>query len=148
MITSVAAGDESTTILMVEDDPGHARLIEKNLRRAGVHNELIQFESGRTLIDYLLAETPPPALSGRALVLLDLNLPDMDGYEVLHRIRTEPRTKVMTVIVLTTTDNPEEVHRCYELGCNIYITKPVEYEQFADAIKKLGSMLSIVQLPQ
>ncbi len=138
---------ENTTILMVEDDAGHARLIEKNLRRGGVNNELIQFGSGQELIHFLFSDTPPPISLKHALVLLDLNLPEIDGYEVLRRIRSHERTKVLPVIILTTTDNPREVRRCYELGCNIYVTKPVEYEQFADAIKKLGNMLSIVQLP-
>lgn len=136
---------EHVTLLMVEDDEGHARLIEKNLRRAGVSNEFIHFNTGKKAVDFLFkdAEANPRDM----LMLLDLNLPEMDGIEVLSRIKQDPRTKIMPVIVLTTTDNPKEVQRCYELGCNAYITKPVEYETFADAIKKLGLMISIVKLP-
>jgi CheY-like chemotaxis protein len=147
MMRNIAAVGPDTTILMVEDDEGHARLIEKNLRRAGLTNELIMFDTGQGVLDYLLTDTKPEHLPDQPLMLLDLNLPEMDGYEVLRRLRANERTRIIPVIILTTTDNPREIRRCYELGCNVYITKPVEYEHFADAIKKLGTMLSIVKLP-
>lgn len=136
-------------ILLVEDDPGHARLIEKNLRRSKINNPLVIIDNGAEALDYLLCQgqyagqTRPSPL----LVLLDLNLPGMDGYQVLERMKSNPETRRIPVIILTTTDDYREVERCYQLGCNVYITKPVDYEQFADAISKLGLFLSIVKIP-
>ena len=136
-------------ILLVEDDSGHALLIEKNLRRAGISNKIVTLDNGQKAVDFLFKEgaytgaghpSPP-------LILLDLNLPVLDGYQVLKIIKSDERTKAIPVVILTTTDNPREVARCYELGCNVYITKPVEYEKFSDAIRKLGLFLSIVRVP-
>lgn len=138
--------NDRVSICMVEDDEGHARLIEKNLRRAGIMNELKHFKTGSEALTFF----NDPAFNnnhGQMLVLLDLNLPEVDGYEVLRAIKTNERTRTVPVIVLTTTDNPREISRCYELGCNVYITKPVEYEGFAEAIKKLGLMLAVVRIP-
>jgi len=141
---------EPVTILLVEDDPGHALLIEKNLRRAGIANNIIKLDDGQKAVDYLFKngaykrdDNPAPVL-----ILLDLNLPVLDGYQVLKTIRGDDRTRSIPVVVLTTTDNPHEITRCYELGCNVYITKPVEYETFSDAIRKLGLFLSIVRVPE
>jgi CheY-like chemotaxis protein len=140
---------KDVTILLAEDDPGHARLIEKNLRRANVKNEIVFASNGQEVVDYLFSEgeysgkEPPSHL----LVLLDLNMPVLDGYQVLQRMKSDERTKRIPVIVLTTTDDAREVTRCYDLGCNVYITKPVDYEQFADAMRKLGLFLIVVMLP-
>jgi len=137
------------TILLVEDDPGHARLVEKNLRRSSIMNRFVVAGDGQTALDYLFGEgefkDEPAQLP--MLVLLDLNLPVLDGYQVLQRIKADERTRQIPVVVLTTTDDSREVARCYELGCNIYITKPVEYEQFSEAIRKLGLFLTVVKVP-
>ena len=141
---------EPVTILMVEDDPGHARLIERNLRRAHITNEIIRLADGQEAVDYLLKEDGYAAAMHAIplLVLLDLNLPGLDGYQVLARLKADARTKFIPVIILTTTDDPREIEKCYALGCNVYVTKPVEYEQFAEAIRKLGLFLSVVQVPR
>jgi CheY-like chemotaxis protein len=142
--------DQPVTILLVEDDPGHARLIERNLRRAHITNDLITLGDGQQAVEYLFKEQTY-AEAGHVmplLILLDLNLPGLDGYQVLTRLKTDARTRHIPVIILTTTDEPYEIERCYALGCNVYITKPVEYEQFAAAICKLGLFLSIVKIPQ
>jgi CheY-like chemotaxis protein len=136
-------------ILLVEDDPGHARLIEKNLRRSNITNDLFVLTDGQQAIDYLFGEG---AYAGtrcptRLLMLLDLNLPVLDGYQVLRRMKADERTKHIPVVVLTTTDDAREVARCYELGCNVYVTKPVDYEQFSQAIRELGLFLAIVAVP-
>ena len=137
------------TILLIEDDPGHARLIEKNVRRAGVNNEILPFADGTSALAHLfggdgqghrLAQPP-------MLVLLDLNLPDMSGLDVLSRIKADEMLRRAPVIVLTTTDDKAEIQRCYDLGCNVYITKPVEYESFAVAIRQLGLFISVMQVP-
>ena len=139
---------QSVTIVMIEDDEGHARLIEKNIRRAGISNEVRHFTDGTTALDYLFNDTTGPALNGPALILLDLNLPDMSGTDILAKVKAEgSAVKRTPVVVLTTTDDKVEIQRCYDLGCNVYITKPVNYENFAQAIRQLGLFLSVIQVP-
>jgi CheY-like chemotaxis protein len=139
----------TTAILLVEDDPGHALLIKKNLRRGGVTEDIIVLDDGQKAVDYLLREGAYAAEEHRPpiLILLDLNLPVLSGYQVLKIIKNDERTKKIPVVVLTTTDNPHEVSRCYELGCNMYVTKPIEYEQFSDMIQRLSMFLAIVKTP-
>lgn len=137
------------SILIVEDDAGHARLIEKNLKRAQLSNKITRVENGREALDFLFSEgsfagqeRPSPLL-----VLLDLNMPVMDGYQVLEKMKADPRTQKVPVVVLTTTDDSREVTRCYELGCSVYITKPVDYGSFCKAIQQLGLFMTIVTVP-
>ncbi len=132
-------------VIMIEDDPGHARLIEKNIRRAGVNNEIRHFESGTAALRHVF--DPAVRDNGPLLVLLDLNLPDMSGTDILEKLKADDKLKRAPVVVLTTTDDQREIQRCYALGCNVYITKPVEYETFSQAIRQLGLFLSIMQVP-
>ena len=134
-------------IVMIEDDEGHARLIEKNIRRAGILNDIKHFLDGTSALDYLFNSTEGPMLNGPALVLLDLNLPDMSGTSILEKIKQDEHLHRTPVVVLTATDDKVEIDRCYDLGCNVYITKPVNYENFADAIRQLGLFLSVIQVP-
>jgi DNA-binding response OmpR family regulator len=138
------------TIIMIEDDEGHARLIEKNIRRAGVNNQIIPFTNGTDAMQYLMGSDGSGEVSaGRhLLVLLDLNLPDMTGVDILEKVKTNAHTKRSPVVVLTTTDDEREIQRCYDLGANVYITKPVEYESFANAIRQLGLFFSVIQVPE
>ena len=140
---------QDTTILLVEDDPGHARLIEKNLRRSNVMNGVIKASNGQQALDYLFSEGQYAGTERASplLVLLDLNMPVLDGYQVLERMKSDERTRHIPVIMLTTTDDTREVSRCYDLGCSVYVTKPVDYEQFTLAIRNLGLFLSIVTVP-
>ena len=140
---------QEVTILLVEDDPGHARLIEKNLRRSNITNDIITVGNGQQALDYLFSkgEYAGSERASPLLVLLDLNLPVLDGHQVLDRMKADERSKRIPVIILTTTDDTREVSRCYNSGCNVYITKPVEYQEFADAIHKLGLFLTIVAVP-
>jgi len=137
----------SVSIVMIEDDDGHARLIEKNIRRAGILNDICHFTDGTSALDYLFNHADGPALNGPALVLLDLNLPDMSGTDILAKIKADATLRRTPVVVLTTTDDKIEIERCYDLGCNVYITKPVDYEGFAQAIRQLGLFLSVIQVP-
>ena len=138
---------QPVNIVMIEDDEGHARLIEKNIRRAGISNTIHHFVDGSSALDYLYNAPGGPAQNGPALILLDLNLPDMSGTDILSRIKSDGMFKRTPVVVLTTTDDKLEIERCYDLGCNVYITKPVNYESFADAIRQLGLFLSVMQVP-
>ena len=137
------------TILLAEDNPGHARLIEKNLRRGNITNEIVTVGDGQAALDYLATrgERGPDRRPLPILVLLDLNLPVLDGYQVLQRMKADERTKRIPVVVLTTTDDPREVAKCYGLGCNVFITKPVDYEHFSEAVRQLGLFLSVVSVP-
>ena len=139
---------QPVNIVMIEDDEGHARLIERNIRRAGISNDIKHFLDGTSALEYLFNHQEGPTRNGPALVLLDLNLPDMSGTDILSRIKNEPRMKRTPVVVLTTTDDKVEIQRCYDLGCNVYITKPVNYESFADAIRQLGLFLAVIQVPE
>jgi CheY-like chemotaxis protein len=80
-------------------------------------------------------------------MLLDLNLPDMTGVDILAKVKSNPHLKRTPVIILTTTDDQREIQRCYDLGANVYITKPVNYDNFANAIRQLGLFLSVMQVP-
>jgi len=133
------------TIVMIEDDEGHARLIERNIRRSGINNEIVAFADGAAALNYLLGlDSRREAL----LILLDLNLPDMTGLDVLRQVKESRHLRCVPVVVLTTTDDAQEIKRCYELGCNVYITKPVNYESFANAIRQLGLFFSVIQVPE
>lgn len=136
-------------ILMAEDDPGHATLVQRNLRRAGVVNEVVWAKDGQEALDYVHKEG---VYAGKEraeslVILLDINMPRVDGFEVLRQLKADEKTKRIPVMMLTTTDDPREVELCYALGCNVYVTKPVEYEQFREAVRQLGMLLQFVQLP-
>ena len=138
------------SIIMIEDDEGHARLIEKNIRRAGVSNEIIPFTNGTDALNYLFGADGSGAVSAgrQLLILLDLNLPDMGGVAILEKVKANVHTKRSPVVVLTTTDDSREIQRCYDLGANVYITKPVDYDGFANAIRQLGLFFSVIQVPE
>ena len=141
---------EPVVIAMIEDDEGHARLIEKNLRRAGVHNEIVPLRDGASAMAFLFGPDGSDSVNqGRPLlILLDLNLSDMSGIDILRRIKENNHLKIAPVIVLTTTDDRVEIQRCYDLGCNVYVTKPVDYEKFAHAIQQLGLFVYVIQVPK
>lgn len=140
---------EHVTIVMIEDDEGHALLIERNIRRAGVTNNILPFKNGTEAVRFLFGPDGSGSVnSGRALlILLDLNLPDMSGVDILKRVKENEHLKLTPVVVLTTTDDEREIKRCYDLGANVYITKPVNYESFANAIRQLGLFFSVIQVP-
>ena len=138
---------EPFTLVMIEDDDGHAKLIMKNLKRSGIGNNIVHYRDGTSALNHFFGKSNVHLNHEKTLVLLDLNLPEVDGYEILSRLKSEARTRMIPVIVLTTTDNPREIDRCYALGCNVYLTKPVEYDNFTDAIQKLGLMLAVVKVP-
>jgi CheY-like chemotaxis protein len=138
------------TILLAEDDDGHAQLVQRNLERAGLLNGFLRVRDGQELLDCLKSRgvSHEQTLAEALVILLDINMPRIDGIEALRQIKASPETHRIPVIMLTTTDDPREIDRCYELGCNVYITKPVEYDGFIDAIRRLGLFLQIVQRPR
>jgi CheY-like chemotaxis protein len=136
-------------IIIVEDDEGHAILVRQNLEAAGLDTEFLHFRDGQAALDYFFsAGRPAAALSqGAHLVLLDIRMPKVDGIEVLRRLKADPELHKLPVIMLTTTDDPREVDRCHQLGCNVYIQKPVDYDKFTDAIRRLGLFVPLLLLP-
>lgn len=136
-------------IIIVEDDPGHATLIKKNLARAGLTNPILSFKDGEEVLDFLFSRgNGPHRETNKAyLMLLDIRMPKVDGVEVLRQVKQHSELKKMPVIMLTTTDDPREVENCHQLGCSNFIVKPVDYERFIDSIRQLGLFLTIVEVP-
>lgn len=137
-------------ILIADDDPGHVRLIEKNLLRAGLGNRIECFDNGQAILDFLFHRGPGPWLCDDTpyLLLLDVRMPKIDGTEVLRQIKGHAGLRKLPVIMLTTMDDPREVERCHSLGCNNYLVKPVDYERFAEVIRQLGLFVSLVRIPE
>lgn len=135
-------------ILIVEDDDGHAELITDGLGESGVCNETIRFSNGEDVWKFLSGsdENRVRDKSKSYLILLDINLPKMNGFEVLKKLKGDDELKEIPVIMLTTTDDPREVEECYRLGCNMYITKPVDFNRFAETLKRLGLFIQIVNV--
>ncbi len=140
---------DEVIILIAEDDPGHATLIQKNLRRAGLRNPIMLFNNGQEVLDFLFRTgTGPLRDPGRSyLLVLDIRMPKVDGIEVLRRVKADPELRKLPVTMLTTTEDPHEIERCHMLGCSNYVTKPVDYNKFIDAIRQLGLFFTIVQVP-
>ncbi|HZP60092.1 MAG TPA: response regulator [Opitutaceae bacterium] len=136
-------------ILIVEDDEGHAILVRQNLEEAGLNNHIEHFRDGQVVLDFLFRRGPGRVREENQLylVLLDIRMPKVDGIEVLRQIKSDPTLHNLPVIMLTTTDDAREVERCHQLGCNIYIQKPVDYEKFAEAIRRLGMFMTLLLVP-
>ena len=143
-------GTEPLLIVLAEDDDGHASLVQRNLERAGLANGLTRLKDGQEALDYVRGQgdySDRNTSQQPVLLLLDIKMPRVDGIEVLRQIKADPKTALIPVIMLTTTDDPREIQRCYELGCSVYITKPVDYQGFVEAIKRLGLFLQVVRVP-
>ncbi|EFO79929.1 response regulator receiver protein [Oscillochloris trichoides DG-6] len=140
---------DEVIILIAEDDAGHATLIQKNLRRAGLRNPILHFHNGQEVLDFLFRTGSGPQRDpGRSyLLVLDIRMPKVDGIEVLRRIKADPELRKLPVTMLTTTEDPNEIERCHMLGCSNYVTKPVDYNKFIEAIRQLGLFFTIVQVP-
>jgi len=140
----------SKTILLVEDNPSDVELTKRAFVREHITNELVVVEDGQTALDYLFGAG---RYAGRdltqmpALILLDLKLPILDGLEVLRRIRAHERTRRLLVVILTSSKEDQDVAASYDLGVNSYIRKPVDFHQFAEAIKVLGLYWLVINEP-
>jgi CheY-like chemotaxis protein len=135
-------------ILVAEDNPGHGRLIEKNLTRAGFHNKIRRFDNGQSVLDFLFSRGPGAHIEPGMpyLLLLNIRMPLVDGIEILRQLKADAALKKIPVIMLTTTDDPREVERCHAIGCAGYIGKPLDYQKFAEAIKSLRFYLALVEV--
>jgi len=138
------------TILLVEDNPDDVVLTQRALRKHNMANELVVARDGREALDYLFGTG---SFVGRdlsvmpVLVLLDLKLPRVNGVEVLRFIRNNPLTKLLPVVVLTTSVEEQDLISCCTLGCNSYIRKPVEFAEFVEAVRQLGLYWLVLNAP-
>lgn len=136
-------------ILLVEDDDNDAELTIKALKESNIANQIIRVEDGEEAINYLKCEgkyQSRPNLHP-ALILLDLKLPKINGLEVLKTIRGNEALKYIPVVVLTSSREEQDLIRSYELGVNAYVVKPVDFQQFALAIKELGIFWLVINIP-
>jgi two-component system response regulator len=128
-------------ILLVEDNPADEKLTLRAFKQCGVANEIVVVRDGVEALDYLFCTGAFAARDPRdppAVILLDLKLPKLDGLEVLRQLRADDRTKLLPVVILTSSKQDEDVARSYELGANAYVRKPVDFGEFAAATKTLG----------
>jgi CheY-like chemotaxis protein len=140
---------DTLNVVMVEDDEGHATLVKRNLKRAGLAADPIHLRDGQELLDYVYHRAPwteRGPLDSVALIL-DLNMPRLNGTEVLERLKGDDTLARIPVFVLTTTDNPLELDRCYALGAAACIVKPVDYGAFSTMVLRLGEFLMTAALP-
>jgi two-component system, response regulator len=132
---------EQSVILLVEDNPDDEALTLRALKKNNIRNEVVVARDGVAALDYLFGTG---AYAGRDLaampqvVLLDLKLPRMDGFEVLERIRSSEATKFLPVVILTTSNEDQDRLRGYGLGANSFVRKPVEFDKFIEAVRQLG----------
>ena len=141
--------NQPPVVLIAEDDEGHAILMRHNFTLAGVENPIEHFRNGQAILDYLFRRGPGPMreIGRNYVVLLDIRMPKVDGVEVLRQIKADQDLRRLPVIMITTTDDAREVARCHELGCSVYLQKPVDYEKFAEAMQRLGLFIRLMKVP-
>jgi CheY-like chemotaxis protein len=136
------------SILLVEDNPSDIALAKRALEKGRIVNDLVVAEDGQEAIDYLLSsQSDRPPAEPPALILLDLKLPKVPGFEVLRRLRTNAATRRLPVVILTSSKQEEDIADSYDLGANSYVRKPVDFQQFAQAIEQLGLYWLILNEP-
>ncbi|MEA3488846.1 MAG: response regulator [Candidatus Omnitrophota bacterium] len=128
-------------ILLVEDNPDDIELTTRVLKKNNITNEVVVLRDGQEALDCLLKEgayADPEKSITPAVVLLDIKLPKVDGIEVLRRIRADDRTKLIPVVILTSSTEEQDIVNGYKFGCNSYVRKPVQFDKFAEAVRQLG----------
>jgi CheY-like chemotaxis protein len=135
------------SILLVEDNPDEVALTMRALKKGNIVNEIQTVRDGVEALDYLLGKGPYAGRQLPAVVLLDLNLPKVSGIEVLQRMRADERTKLVPVVILTSSKEDQDLLNGYKFGANSYIRKPVDFSQFAQAIQQLGLYWLVINEP-
>jgi two-component system response regulator len=141
----------SVEVLLVEDNIGDAELTIRELKKHNMANNLVHVKNGQEALDFVFATgifagtrdiTFPPKI-----MLLDIQMPKLNGIEVLEKIKSDPRTRAMPVVILTSSKESPDIQKCYDLGANSYIVKPVNFERFTEAIKNLGMYWLLLNQP-
>jgi len=137
--------EKEMVILIAEDDTGHFQLIKKNLWLTCIESNIVQFKNGQEVLDFLFKTDTKVCLEDKKgyILLLDIRMPQVDGIEVLKRIKEDEALRNIPVIMLTTTSEASMIRQCYELGCSYYMIKPVNYQLFMKAVQNLGEFLSL-----
>ena len=130
--------EHTRIILLVEDDPDHEVLTIRALRKSNIANEIKVARDGEEALSLLFGDGPETLKMLPQVILLDLKLPKVEGLEVLRRIRETDRTRMLPVVILTSSDEESDIIRSYRLGVNSYIRKPVNFSEFAEATRQLG----------
>ena len=141
---------EDAVILLAEDDDGHATLTRMALREVGVKNQIIRFRDGQETLDFLFGtgQGPSREADSHYLLLLDLRMPKVDGIAVFRTIRQDEQLRRMPVVVLSTTDNRNEIEACEQLHCSRYIVKAAGYKALVEAVQQLKPLLEHRQAPR
>jgi two-component system response regulator len=137
-------------ILLVEDNPTDAELAIRALKKSNLANKLVWVKDGVEALDFVFARgvySQREEVNDLKVILLDLRLPKVDGMEVLRQIKNDNRTKTIPVVVLTSSKEDRDVAECYKLGVNSYISKPVEFDEFAKTVSELGLFWLLVNRP-
>jgi two-component system response regulator len=141
---------DAVEILLVEDNPQHVELTLRALRKHNLANHVLVAKDGAEALEFIFATgayAHRQIENGPKVILLDLKLPKVDGLEVLRRIKSDERTKAIPVIVVTTSEQEQDVVESYELGANSYIVKPVSFDKFIEAVSKLGFYWMLLNKP-
>lgn len=141
--------NNEVVIVITDDDAGHRRLVLKNLKRSGVECKLISFKDGEEILNFFFQRGSGPHREKgiRYLLLLDIRMPKVDGIEVLKQLKSDKNLQRIPVIMVTTTDDPGEIDRCYALGCEQYIVKSIDYTKFSEMIRSLGAYIADIEIP-
>ena len=146
-MTTSTALETAIEILLIEDDPRDAELALRALRMAKIANHISVARDGAEATELLFGDASRRIMTRPKVILLDLKLPKVDGLEVLKRIKSDPRTKLIPVVVLTSSREQNDIVESYRLGVNSYIVKPVDFERFADAVQKAGMYWLLLNQP-
>ncbi len=142
---------QNVIILLAEDNLGHAKLTKKHLKRAGIRNTIVHFNNGKELMDFLKKSNSSGTHLEEGLgyvIIMDLKMPQLDGYEALKRLKQNRTFSVIPTIMYSTSDDPKEIFQCYQEGCNGYIVKPVMSKDFSNFMKKLVNYFEIIEIPK
>jgi CheY-like chemotaxis protein len=139
----------TSNILIAEDDEGHALLIQRHFKRAGFESKTVHLKDGQELLDYVQRRGPwsHRELHAAVAIIVDLKMPRLNGFEVLQVLKSDDALCRIPVFVFTTTDDPLELDRCYELGAAAYFVKPLDYGVFGQMVQHFADFLSSAQLP-
>lgn len=139
--------DIDIDILLIEDSPDDAEITLRSLRKRNIANSVAWVKDGAAALEFIFGTAPAPGLRCPKVILLDLRLPKVDGIEVLQRLKSDQRTRQIPVVALSSSTQDQDIQRCYELGVNSYVSKPVEFEDFAEAVAKLGLYWLMINRP-